>query len=357
MKKILAGMFFRLFRGFEIWALIGLLLIASTYIFSATISNQYYMSYEAGMHKTFEDLGVSDLDVYKFSNEPISRESFDKLLYEDNVAGEELNCLEILIGFAHLIPAILIAIFIPVFFGRMFSDGTIKNYIICGYKKGDVYLSSLCLTFVIDIVIMVLNVLILVLVCCAYSWHPPVYLPVCILQFVIVSLVLFTVSSIIISVMFISSKRTIAFIAGFLVIFLITTPLSSTIAESMMSSYYEPASDAQIEELRKERETMDKHDFGMKIDLSEHMIRMYNKDKELKEMGTSSLPPVLKTVCLAVIYLDPIAMTATGTGEAFPWYLAYRDGLMAICVASNVFWIILANGIGLVVTKKREIKA
>ena len=44
MKKILAGMFFRLVRGYEIWALIGLFLFATIYLTHTDVMTLDYLS-------------------------------------------------------------------------------------------------------------------------------------------------------------------------------------------------------------------------------------------------------------------------------------------------------------------------
>ena len=44
MKKILAGMFFRLVRGYEIWALIGLFLFAAIYLTHTDVMTLEYLS-------------------------------------------------------------------------------------------------------------------------------------------------------------------------------------------------------------------------------------------------------------------------------------------------------------------------
>jgi len=95
MKKILSGMFFRLVRGYEIWALLALFLFAVTYLsytdvmelnyLSAKYVPGYTYSYDYDNVETviykdnaeqfcFKNSGISAFDLYRSSVEKIPQE-------------------------------------------------------------------------------------------------------------------------------------------------------------------------------------------------------------------------------------------------------------------------------------------
>ena len=137
MKKILSGMFFRLVRGYEIWALLALFLFAVTYLsytdvmelnyLSAKYVPGYTYSYDYDNVETvickdnaeqfcFKNSGISAFDLYRSSVEKIPQEEYDKLSNEmhDNPY-YEMETLYLEIQRSFFIPAVLMAIFIPVF--------------------------------------------------------------------------------------------------------------------------------------------------------------------------------------------------------------------------------------------------
>ena len=208
MRKILAGLWFRLLKGYEIWALIALLLFAGLYIDHSflntwsflklvrvkdvvftdgdisvvTDSNEWgVMTYDLYTHNIkdyrFESQGISALDLYRYKTEALSEETSD-VITRYSTAYNELTVFSFMIVSSVSIPMVLMMIFIPVFFGRMFSDGTIKNYLACGYDNRKLYLSSLLFTFCIDLFLVFVNLLILGFWCIYYEWKPPFYLPV-----------------------------------------------------------------------------------------------------------------------------------------------------------------------------------
>ncbi len=105
MKKILAGMFFRLVRGYEIWALIGLFLFATIYLthtdvmtldyLSAKYTPGYTYSYDYGEGETVISKDNADLYRYEFThivvtaaNHPsLSVEEYKKLLATSSGSG------------------------------------------------------------------------------------------------------------------------------------------------------------------------------------------------------------------------------------------------------------------------------
>ena len=212
MKKILAGMLFRLVRGFEIWALLALFIIVSGYFAFVEISTVNYVAVKNDLEFAFiydgedtvitkenaeqfcyKNSGVSARDLYRYRIETIPQESFDKINKDmDAEPVSEVKTIFRLVFRSYLVASVLMMIFIPIFFGRMFSDGTIKNMISSGFSKGLIYISSLLLTFAIDLLLILMRLVMVAVFCVCFQWQPPIYLPVLIPAFLLSVLLSFT---------------------------------------------------------------------------------------------------------------------------------------------------------------------
>ena len=398
MRKILAGLWFRLLKGYEIWVLIALLLFAGLYIDHSflntwsflklvrvkdvvftdgdisvvTDSNKWgVMTYDLYTHNIkdyrFESQGISALDLYRYKTEALSEETSD-VITRYSTAYNELTVFSFMIVSSVSIPMVLMMIFIPVFFGRMFSDGTIKNYLACGYDNRKLYLSSLLFTFCIDLFLVFVNLLILGFWCIYYEWKPPFYLPV--LSALLLSSIslLFTVTVLCLAILFISRKQTIALIAGLLVaaFSLATIPIEAPfdmIFESQ--NLNDPGSKEYVDIILSKRSYAC---FDQQFDYSEFNVRTYYEGRDLNVLGKSNLNPVLKNALLVTIYTQPLLiydltelelMTDAVVGSTnidITPYMMYRDGLIAINIASNIFWISLMSGVVILSNRKREVK-
>lgn len=354
MKKILSGLFFRLIKGFEIWVLLALLVISSLYIFNLRIDFDQDLMPEAEYSASKE---VSAYDMYRCYTETLPDEVYDKLR-QDRSFSSDITCLFSYLNGIHLVPGILILVFIPLFFGRLYSDGTIKNLIACGHSKGRIYLASLIMSFLIDILMLILSICIFAAVCIFYSWYPPVYLPVVIFMLFIELSVLFTVSSVGICVLFASQKKVLSLIAGFVVAVLMFIPVSSFAIMYIASNEqkYDDQSEA-FEEYHMIIQEKGANALEERFDILDFNIIMSHDGKDLDFTVKYKIPPVLKTVLLFIIYSDPLMIAHFGSDFDI-WinpYLMARDGLMTINVMCDVCWILLSSTIGLSVFKKREI--
>lgn len=379
MKKILAGMFFRLVRGYEIWALIALFLFAVPYLtyedvmtldyLSAKYIPGYTYSYDYGKGETvisndnadqfcYKNSGISAFDIYRARVENIPQDEFDRLNHElFNNPVREMEKIYQVIQRSFLIPAVLMAIFIPVFFGRLFSDGTIKNIVACGYSKGKIFFASLVMTAILDIALILSSFLIIAGICIWLKWQPPIYLPVLIPTAVISVLLLFTITSVCMSVMFAGAKKTIAFVAGFIMLVVRFFPVSFFCTSLLWTGQYLSVAEMDqdvLEQLKKEG----RGSLEIRFDLSQFVDKYYLNGEEIRYMWQeeNDLPPAITKPLIALIYLDPFLVDLDyNVYMGFTPYLMYRDGLMAINIASNIFWICCINGLGILVVNKREL--
>ena len=379
MKKILAGMFFRLVRGYEILALIGLFLFAAIYLTHTDVMTLEYLSakhipgytysYDYGKGETviskdnadqfcYKNSGISAFDIYRARVENIPQEEYDRLHVEmGNIPFYEMEKIYQVIQRSFLIPAVLMTIFIPVFFGRLFSDGTIKNIVACGYSKGKIFFASLVMTAILDIALILSSFLIIAGICIWLKWQPPIYLPVLIPTAVISVLLLFTITSVCMSVMFAGAKKTIAFVAGFIMIAVRFYPVSFFCTTLLWMGQASSVSDMDqdvLEQLKKEG----RGSLEIRFDLSQFVDKYYLNGEEIRYVWQeeNDLPPAVTKPLIALIYLDPFLVDLDyNVYMGFTPYLMYRDGLMAINIASNIFWICCINGLGILVVNKREL--
>ena len=385
MKKIITGLFFRLIKGFEIWALIALLITASFAINLQQAYDQVFLYFYRSEDKMtvstsdgdfvvdadnvrqycFENSGMSAYDYYRKSIEPVPEIS-------DNGQNiffgyDEMMFLASSVSIQIVVPSILIVIFMPVCFGRVYSDGTMKNYLACGISKGTIYLSSLVFSFALDLFMVLINILVFAGFCLYYAWKPPLYLPVILAILASSVLFLFTITSICLSVLFVSAKRTATFIVGFLLEFLLVfnsfmtlIPLNKII-DSQPSCPIDGKEFAEYKEIVKKNseEGLYTTAFYEKLDLSEFSIKLFHEGKEIKVQGDSTLPPALKYTLLTAVYINPAMIhqliSPANMDIQIPIYMICRDGLAAVNIACNIIWITLSSGIGVSVFRKREV--
>ena len=370
-------MFYRLFKGFELWALLALMFVSSLIAYFSIISDSDFISVrksDSVIHTDyygkeiditasnvkqycFESLGISAYDAYRAEVEVIPDSVENILNGRFNFVDEELYLLFRAIGNLFLLPSALMAIFIPLFFGRMFSDGTLKNIISCGHSKGMIYLSSLILTAVLDTVLFIMNLAALVLWCAFFEWKPPIYLPVVISMILLMHLLVLTLSSICLAILFAGSKKTASFVAGFLLVLYIIIPGTAIAASILGSAYYSIDSRKEdFNELREIMSTNRQNELEQRFDILEFDFNYYYQGRKLDIYGDYVNFPVAKYMIIAMIYSDPGMIAHFETVRVgLPEYMMARDGLFTINFVSCVSWITISTGVGYLVFRKREI--
>ena len=378
MKKIISGMIYNLFKSFEIWALLILVLLTSALydfsclreldcvnanVFGETItyneddieSDTVIITPDNVSQYTFQGSGISALDIYRIWVEPIPDDTYKKIsddMY--NLPHDEMWTVYKTMLQLEILPAILIAIFIPVFFGRLFSDGTIKNYLACGLSKPKIYMSSFVLTLLIDIAVILIRLLMFVLMCCILRWQPPIYLPVLIPAAVLSLLTLFTVTSICLASLFISTRKTVAFIVGFLMAFSFYISVSKVAMALFWNYEYIDNESAEFEEYKDIIKEQGRNALSEKFNYEVFSSDYYYDGKVVISYGIEdNVPAAVKVTMLTIIYADPVMIQSLQ--YSFTPYILARDGVMYLSMGVNVFWTILATGIGACVFRKREI--
>ena len=375
MKKILSGMFYNLFRGFEIWLLLILVVICGVFddinnlrdcdviavgVFGETRDysdedRTLIISPDNIDQFRYKGSGISAFDVYRYHIEPLPKDVYDKLGYDMYyIPHDEANTVFDRIKNLYIFPAILMAIFIPVFFGRLFRQGTIKNLLTCGYSKVMIYLASLIMSVVLDLALFLIRLLGFVLVCACLQWQPPVYLPVLIPSAVVSLLLLITISSFSLAALFISSKRTAAFVVGFIMAFSATISVSELASTFLWNYEVVRTSAAENEDYMDFVKEQKQYLLEERFNFGNFSSDFYYGDKLIISLyAESSLPAPLRYVILALIYSDPALIQ--GADFMFEPYLMARDGLLYVSMGVNTIWIILSSGLGIAIFRKREI--
>ena len=377
MKKILSGMLYSLSKGYEIWLLIVLVVIAGAFLDFQNLSSidsiaigtfgeaadlsaeeQTLIITKDNIDQyRFKESGISAFDVYRFNVDSLPRDVYDKIQKDFFYCPyEEMQGIFNGLNSLHVVAAVLMVVFIPLFFGRMFSQGTIKNLLTCGCSRTKIYLSALVLTVFIDLALFLIRFLGFVLMCVCLKWYPPVYLPVLVPGVLVSLLLLFTTTSLTLAALFITNRKTVAFIIGFLMVISFDFSVSKYAHDQLMN--YEAAMPSAIfynEEYVKVIQEQGNNVLEERFDYSNFEIEMYYEDQRLVSFGVGdSIPSVVKYSLFALMYSDPTLIQSMQ--DRFSPYLMTRDGLIYISMGVNVIWIILSNGLGVLFFRKREIR-
>lgn len=373
MKKIITGYFFRLFRSYEILAVLILFAIASVYVTSVILNYEpniklirtndgYYVDKDHSVYVDasnvkqyrYESLGVSAYDVARCNLEPLPQDVFDKIgsdksnnsaWFESKTVLQELTAL-------YVLPSIVTALVIPMLFGRLFSDGSVKNLVACGYSKRKIYLSALVFIFILDVLTILYNLLVFACFCVYYEWKPPVYIPLALTMILVSLLLTFTVSSVVISVLFASQKRTAALIAGALMLVFVFIP-ENFVLDVYQNFNYQPSGDEweEFDRLVEGYGPDASNLFELKMNITELFVRTYYNGKEIIPAG-NTLPVPARAALVAVCYLDPALIVRYQSSDV---YILYRSGILAMNAVSGALWIIVAGAIGMRIFNKREL--
>lgn len=379
MRKLLSGYLFRFLKGYEYWILIALYTAASAFLIYTFASSKSFITMTRGNYTLpwgehgeitiskdnikdykFESLDVSELSLYRYYVGPVPKEDFDAI--DNSVAISERDMFWGLIEFLHIVPSVIVLILIPDFFGTMFKDRTIKNLIACGHSKFKIYLSSLVFSLLLNLAMIFASIIIYALLCLFYMWKPPIYLPVILVMLLVEIFITFTASSICLAFVFISGKRTVAFVASFLmlwaVIGLYIGKFEGSGSDTISELYFEvndyENNDAAWQEYINIIKTEGHYNFEDRFDVFEFREKTYYKGKEFNLTNEGYVDPVQKFARMTVIYMDPL-MVQRFESFGLEAYTCCRDGLMAIELANNVFWILLSTCAGITFFKKREL--
>ncbi len=383
MKKIITGYFFRLFRSFEFWALIVLFLVATYEIVFPWINQKNEITISRGSFTIYDGAyntvavnadninehrvvgsGISARDLYVRYSEPLPKDVFDKISNGGWFYFSELETITTVFERLHAVPALVVLILIPLFLGRLFSNGTIKNLIACGHSKTQIYLASLIFSFLLNIALIFITLVIFAIICLYFMWMPPVYLPVLLVMLLLEILISCMLSSACIAVLFASKKEILAVIASFLLIIPMLCVLldeygifGTNEVENLDSELhrYSDEDPVDYEEWRNIITTEGMQSMLDRFDIFEFDYYMYYNGRRLITHNTSYMEPFTKYAWMTGIYMDPFVSRKIDVLN-LTVYEKCRSGLMAINIANNVFWIAVSSAAGLFIFRKREFK-
>lgn len=375
MRKLLSGYLFRMVKSPVMWALMACGLIASVCFMHTSFAelntvtvihtdrhfymghyNQAYVDADNAKEYRFESLGISALDVERYSIVPIDQDTYDLLAKGINTAENESQIFNGSILTLHYAPAIVIALIIPIFFGRLFSDGTMKNLISCGYSRKKIYLSALIYSFIVDSILIFFNILVFICFCIYYEWKPPIYFPSAFTALLVELLLVFNVSAVVVSALFASARKTAAVIAGFLMLVFVFYEYN------LLGEFYSghlvdtPSLMAEYEEYEALIKKHNWNAFENRFDLLTCSYEVYMGDRKVLSKPECDLPKPVQVALVTLIYLDP-ALTVRGMlGYGGYNYMYYRFGVLFLESAANVIWIAASAWIGMACFNKREVR-
>ena len=197
-----------------------------------------------------------------------------------------------------------------------------------------------------------------VIFCSIYRWHPPVYLPLILVLIASELCLMITLTSVCLAVLFISTRKTLAFIACFLAaigLFINLSNPARLILEYSYSSQH--ANYRENQELYdKARKEKGQNAFYHQIDLGSFHEKIFLDGRDLSFVE-STLSPVAKSLVMQLFFRHHCSDPSLFSHPHFSYnaYLYYRDGVVAMNIAANIFWTILSNGAALLVLRKKEL--
>lgn len=229
MKKVADGFLYRIIRSVEFYGLLILTLVMCfilTYVIA--FSGSEYLSMNEDRHVTISDFSYSKDQVssmlFMNSNIP-AKEVYGDLGASRGftpahqlILADELATVHGVMESMFTIPSLLTSVFVTLFLGRLFSDGTVRNIVSCGHRKRTIFSVCLLLVVAVSVISFLMAVTGSLLGCLFRGWHPPLYLPAllhhCLLEIIIV----ISYSVMVLSVLFTFGRRTVAIIAAFILV-------------------------------------------------------------------------------------------------------------------------------------------
>ena len=95
-----------------------------------------------------------------------------------------------------------------------------------------------------------------------------------------------------------------------------------------------------------------------RLDLSDFSEHIYYEGEELNIFTESNLNPASRCALELAVFLNPASVyqfTFQYDGYEIPPYMICRDGLAAVNIACNIFWITLSSGIGVALFRKQDV--
>ena len=177
-------------------------------------------------------------------------------------------------------------------------------------------------------------------------------------------LLLFSITSICLAFLLASHKRALAFIAGFILVpcLLFTNAPTALAFEAVIYSrdiVEDENYDKYLNIYRKNREEgIYLQPYLWRLELSDLSEHIYYEGEEIDIFAESNLNPAVRCALELAIFMNPASVyqfTFSYEGSELPPYMICRDGLAAVNIACNMFWITLSSGIGVSVFRKREV--
>lgn len=318
MKKILDGFFYRLIKSIEFWGMIILIIVISFFMTRTNVINSslYFYTGDSSYVKigditftpeqisdmTFRNSGLTAREAFTDFGEEKGLDEYNRLIIVDEVYTVMHTMLASFIA-----PSLILCIFITVFFGRLFSDGTIRNIVSCGHKKIYVYLSSILLTLILSVITFFLGSLSGGAACLSIGWFPPFYIGALLPYMTVNFLAMISYTSAVLAILFLFKSRTVSIIAGFALILGILFLCPIVINWLSVSEREMDTSSSEFMEFRDI--TKETGEYDLRFDPIRFEYHFFTGEKEYDFFTGEEIPYALKGIprylMIGLTYMNP----------------------------------------------------
>jgi len=238
-----------------------------------------------------------------------------------------------------------------VFFGRLYRNGVIKNLIIAGISKHKIFISSFILSELLLVFFSLLSVGIIALTNLIYGGYMIIYLPSYLMCIAVSFLILSFMSTLVLTVVFLSQNQMISLILPVVFALLIVSSVSPVIMEQAGIRPYKESPEAAVMLLDGETEFFfDADSLGRDLYVEGKYVDIYDHNQPDESYPGDSVHNILMTVHKSNILSYPMMMTM------FEYHAIARDGLAVRYIILSTCYTAALFAVGCIIAKKRNIE-
>jgi len=363
MKRIISGFAFRAIRTPILWILVAVTIwavIANT--FSRSTSYEYV---EGEGSYTFRNAVAEDPEItaeyaYKIIDDP---SAFDKDSTETKKIlsiSQEINEYTYLHMVVVILPDIAVVLFVTFFFGRLFSDGTVRNLVASGHSKRYVFLASSIFSAFISLFFQIISLTTLAVSLRIFEWQPPIWMPLDLTMDLTYCLLTILIASLILLLLFSTGKQILSLVVG-VILFLTVFTGSSGVTIAMLTIKERDLNFQKISEYRE-----DNPDKKIDVDYNMDYITLRGSytltvdgeqiDAEpfYREYNKGYVSGNNRRFMLTLLNINPITIHYYEL-SGLSLYELYSNGRYAFAAGVDIAWIVLFTGAGTIIFNKKEL--
>lgn len=337
MKKILTGFLYRAVRTWELWLSVAFMIFACS--FNVLFDKYVVPDLTADYH-----LETSVTEAYRVAEE--WRSTGDPLI------DQKIFSLCKTLDTGGLIAIIVSILFAALFFGKLFSDGAIRNLVVTGYSKKEIFRSTVIFALGASLVMHLTGVITTIISILISGWKIPIYLPVLATMYLYMFMLGTTVISLLILLLFLTKKEIVALIATAGVVLTMFGGSTLLTASALLKDerIFDVRSVRQYTEEHPDNEVKLVYEFDIK-NFRNKIVLLDNGEPVKEEIYLGKPNPhyisgTLRNILILTIYSNPaslLLLTLLMTND-FTHYRNYKEGLCyffcLICLIwSSIFFI------------------